>query len=152
MDDAQDDVEVSSSPVKKMRRLRKVKEIEIEEPVIGDGQAMESEIAEKVVSDGQVRETAEEILKRFGKGDDGGKKRKAAVQRTILAAVVDMSKQTATAITTEGVDITVAEAEGEVFVDGVEEDALPLPSDVGEELGEGEYPSGSSSLVCFIFT
>jgi hypothetical protein len=74
---------------RKMRRLRKVRETEIKESETVDEVGVVSEKRSDVKGH---QETAEEILKRFGKGEDGGKKRKA-VQSTIMAAVVDMAKQ-----------------------------------------------------------
>jgi len=126
---AMEDAEVSLSPVpaaKKMRRLRKVRETEIEvneEPV-------SEVVSEKSRGDAEVgRETAEEILKRFGKGGGDGKKRKA-VQRTILAAVVDMSKQT-----TESVDVEGEPPVGDTVEPGVEDSDLEPPSHGGDEPG-----------------
>ena len=108
-----------SSPfpaMKKMRRLRKVRETEIKEK---DG-VDEVRVFSQKSSDSDVRlecrETAEEILKRFGKGGDagceGGKKRKV-VQSTIMAAVVDMMKQVEAVPVHEVVRVNTVEAEDE---------------------------------------
>ncbi|KAG0623987.1 hypothetical protein M758_3G215500 [Ceratodon purpureus] len=98
-----------ASPVaapKKLRRLRKVKEMEINESDAVDEVGEVSEKSRGVDVTLGHRESAEEILKRFGKGGDagnceGGKKRKA-VQSTIMAAVVDMAKQGKVVAVSEG--------------------------------------------------
>lgn len=124
-----------SSP-KRLRRLRKVREVEIKESDVLVAE-MSGDVDERL----ERRETAEEILKRFGKGGDvgceGGKKRKA-VQSTIMAAVVDMAKQMDMAKRTEVVAVQ-EEVEEVTRVEDVEREGGGLEL---ESQGEGVQSQG----------
>lgn len=150
-----------SSP-KKLRRLRKVRILSEDASAMATATSQADEIvssqenrSEDITiaspSSDVIRESAEDILRRFGKEDrtvgenaaslvDVGKKRKA-VQSTIRAAVVDMAKETLKVI-----QETQASEEGGGHtipnVDSAEVDLeLASHEEQGDDICQGNIPS-----------